>query len=54
MDKEKVTITLSKQVVEILEKISRRSLMSKEEVVTFAILNLGGEMKDIRKNKKVK
>lgn len=51
-DKERLTINLSKKVVEILETISKKSLMSKEEVITFAILNFGKGIDDNNKNKK--
>lgn len=51
-DKERLTINLSKKVVEILETISKKSLMSKEEVITFAILNFEKEIDDNNKNKK--
>lgn len=48
-DKERLTINLSKKVVEILETISKKSLMSKEEVITFAILNFGKGIDDNNK-----
>ena len=51
-DKERLTINLSKKVVEILETISKKSLMSKEKVITFAILNFGKGIDDNNKNKK--